>query len=200
MDYKLVTNTCLVCQPISMTDLQTRSEIVPLLWPTKFDATVLSITYGTVSLQPASVLTPTQVKDYPTVQWNKAGHAYYTLIMTDPDAPSRQDCKFREFVHWTVVNIPSTNLKEGQEIVQYLSSGPGQGTGLHRYTFFLFGHSNKIEVKDAVIPNTTPTGRRSFNTFQYAQKHGLGSPLAWNYFEAEWDEYVPIVRKQLGLA
>lgn len=35
------------------------------------------------------------------------GETSYTLVMTDPDAPSRADPKFRQFRHWVVrVSIP----------------------------------------------------------------------------------------------
>lgn len=40
-------------------------------------------------------MTPTEVKDEPTVQFNADQSGYYTLIMTDPDAPSRKNPKFR---------------------------------------------------------------------------------------------------------
>lgn len=51
-----------------------------------------------VSANEGNELTPTQVKDSPKVEWNAESNAFYTLCMTDPDAPSRQDPKFREVV------------------------------------------------------------------------------------------------------
>ena len=52
-------------------------------------------------------LTPTLVKDAPSyVSWPTEPGSFYTLCMTDPDAPSRQEPKFREWHHWLVVNIP----------------------------------------------------------------------------------------------
>ncbi|CAH0698569.1 unnamed protein product [Spodoptera exigua] len=49
-------------------------------------------------------LTPTQVKDQPVVQWAAKEEEYYTLAMVDPDAPSREDPKFREWHHWLNLN------------------------------------------------------------------------------------------------
>ena len=41
-------------------------------------------------------LTPTQVKDPPIqVKWPTESGAFYTLCMTDPDAPSRQAPEYR---------------------------------------------------------------------------------------------------------
>lgn len=41
-------------------------------------------------------LTPTQVKDMPTVKWSVDPSALYTLVFIDPDAPSRQEPTQRE--------------------------------------------------------------------------------------------------------
>lgn len=40
-------------------------------------------------------LTPTQVKDIPTVKWVADNAEFYTVCMTDPDAPSRSQPDFR---------------------------------------------------------------------------------------------------------
>lgn len=42
-----------------------------------------------VKVEMGNVLTPTQVKNPPTVTWDVEDEALYTLCMTDPDAPSR---------------------------------------------------------------------------------------------------------------
>lgn len=49
-----------------------------------------------VSADSGNVLTPTQVKDVPEVIWNADSNALYTLCLTDPDAPSRQEPTYRE--------------------------------------------------------------------------------------------------------
>lgn len=41
-------------------------------------------------------LTPAVVKDIPKVEWNADASALYTLCLTDPDAPSRQEPTYRE--------------------------------------------------------------------------------------------------------
>lgn len=45
-----------------------------------------------------NTLTPTQVKHAPAVSWAAEPDGLYTLVMTDPDSPSRADPKFREWV------------------------------------------------------------------------------------------------------
>lgn len=34
------------------------------------------------------------------------GETSYTLVMTDPDDPSREDSKYRQFRHWVVRLTP----------------------------------------------------------------------------------------------
>lgn len=38
--------------------------------------------------------------------------------------------------------------------------------------------------------------RNKFSTREFAKKHGLGSALAGNLFQAEYDDYVPILHSQ----
>jgi len=82
-------------------------------------------------------LTPTQVKDIPTVKWNSESGILYTLLMTDPDAPTRSNATFGEVRHWLVVNIPDNDVSKGNTLFEYIGSGPPK-----RYWFtsiLLFG-------------------------------------------------------------
>lgn len=99
-------------------------------------------------------LTPTQVKDKPAVQLEGSADGLYTLIMTDPDAPSRTNPVHREFLHWTVINIPGGDVAAGQEVFGYIGSGPPEKTGLHRYIFFLFKQNGEIQYTDAPVSST----------------------------------------------
>lgn len=63
------------------------------------------------------------------MKWNAESGALYTLCMTDPDAPSRQNPKFREWHHWLVGNIPGSDIAKGDTLSAYVGSGPPQGTG-----------------------------------------------------------------------
>lgn len=100
-------------------------------------------------------LTPTQVQNKPNVSWTAEPETFYTLIMSDPDAPSRTDPKFREVCHWTVVNIPGTDLNKGDALFDYIGSGPPEGTGLHRYVFLLFKqHDGQVQTDEEHVPST----------------------------------------------
>lgn len=101
-----------------------------------------------VSASLGNELTPTQVKDKPTLTWNAENDAFYTLLLVDPDAPSRQNPKYREYRHWLVMNIPGTSIDQGDEVIGYMGSGPPKDTGLHRYIFLIYKQPNGIIQHD----------------------------------------------------
>ncbi|XP_053953396.1 protein D2-like [Anastrepha ludens] len=145
-------------------------------------------------------VTPTQVKHQPKVEWKPASaDTYYTLLMTDPDVPSRAKPESREFEHWLVGNIPGDQLNKGEVISEYVGSGAPKGTGLHRYVFLLFQQAKKLEFTETRATNKSMEGRQKFSTKNFVEKYGLGVPVAGNFFQAQYDDSVPELYKQLGL-
>ncbi|XP_075650547.1 CEN-like protein 1 [Castanea sativa] len=101
----------------------------------------------------------------------------YTLIMTDPDAPSPSDPYLREHLHWMVTDIPgTTDASFGKEIVSYETPKPV--VGIHRYVFILFKQTGRQTVR-------SPTTRDYFNTRRFSAENGLGLPVAAVYFNAQ---------------
>ncbi|KAL7729166.1 hypothetical protein ACLKA6_009631 [Drosophila palustris] len=149
------------------------------------------------AVQEGNELTPTQVKDQPEVIWEAEQGQLYTLLMVDPDAPSRTDPKWREILHWAVINIPGNKLNSGHSLAEYIGSGPPEGSGLHRYVFLLYRQGQKIDDSQH-IDKRTREGRLSFSARQFAEKHGLGQPIAGSFYQAQYDDYVPILHKSLS--
>ncbi|GLJ55973.1 hypothetical protein SUGI_1201590 [Cryptomeria japonica] len=103
--------------------------------------------------------------------------SFFTLIMTDPDAPNPSDPTGREYLHWLVTDIPGTKSTSfGREIIGYESPNPM--VGIHRYVLTLFKQSGKGRVD---LPNS----RRRFKTRAFAESNGLGLPVAAIYFNAQ---------------
>ncbi|GMN44639.1 hypothetical protein TIFTF001_013833 [Ficus carica] len=101
----------------------------------------------------------------------------YTLIMTDPDAPSPSNPHLREHLHWLVTDIPgTTDASFGKEIVSYESPKPV--VGIHRYVFILFKQKGRQTV-------TCPASRDYFNTRTFSDENNLGLPVAAVYFNAQ---------------
>jgi len=159
----------------------------------------LEVKFGSNSANLGNTLTPTQVKDPPTVNWPADANSMYTLIMTDPDAPSRKEPKFREWHHWLVVNIPGTNVKSGEALAEYVGAGPPKGTGLHRYVLLVYKQSGKIQDKEhGHLTNRSGDKRGGWKAETFVKKHHLEGPVAGNFFQAEWDDYVPKLYEQLS--
>lgn len=142
-------------------------------------------------------MTPTQVKDEPSVSWDADASTFYTLCMTDPDAPSRKEPTFREWHHWLVGNIPGSDVKKGEVLSAYIGSGPPQGTGLHRYVFLVYKQNGKLTFDEKRLPNNSGDNRGGFKISAFAEKYKL-ELLAGNLYQAEWDDYVPKLYEQLG--
>ncbi|KAI8885140.1 PEBP-like protein, partial [Backusella circina FSU 941] len=67
----------------------------------------------------------------------------YTMMMIDPDAPSRDDPKYRYYRHWVLAGIPaSSDLSHASVKASYLSPTPPKGSGDHRYLFLLYKQPN----------------------------------------------------------
>ncbi|PAV80546.1 hypothetical protein WR25_11395 isoform A [Diploscapter pachys] len=176
-----------------------KHEVVPDVVKTA-PAKVVKVNYDSgVEVNLGNVLTPTQVKDMPKLAWEADSGALYTVLMTDPDAPSRKDPKFREWHHWLVINVPGSDISKGDTIAQYIGSGPPEKTGLHRYVFLIWKQPGKIsDPEHGVLTNRSGDNRGGFKAEAFVAKHKLGNPVAGNFYQAEWDSYVPILYKQLG--
>ncbi|XP_071801019.1 protein D2-like [Asterias amurensis] len=141
--------------------------------------------------QMGNVCTPTQIQNQPTVTWPIEEGALYTVVMTDPDAPSRADPKFREWRHWLVVNVSNNDISSGSVRSEYIGAGPPKDTGLHRYVILIYKQPGFINPeKIPFYPNCDINGRAKWKVREFAESHGLGNPVAGNFLQAEHDEYV----------
>lgn len=162
-------------------------------------AQICKVSYPTgIKVQMGNELTPRQVKDIPHVKWEADDSSFYTLCLTDPDIPSRDKPDLREWHHWLVGNIPGTNINQGETLTEYVGSGPPKGTGLHRYIFLIYKQKSKLKFDEQRLFNNSADNRANFSTKKFADKYEMGDPIAGNFYQAEWDDYVPILYKQLG--
>ncbi|KAK4879919.1 hypothetical protein RN001_008065 [Aquatica leii] len=134
-------------------------------------------------------LTPTDVKSCPSVTWMSRDTHYYTLCMTDPDAPSRKNPVYREWHHWLMVNIPGSSISLGETLSEYIGSAPPEGTGLHRYVFLVYEQPKKLAFDEERLCNTSAHNRAKFKIKKFADKYRLGNPIAGNYFMAKYDAF-----------
>lgn len=139
----------------------------------------------------------------PSVQFTPSGAnagKKYTLIMSDPDAPSRATHEFREFIHWVVSDITAESLAscgpvQGTTVVDYLGVGAPYNSGKHRYIFLLF------EQPDEATPANLEeafAGRGGKKACVAAKAAGLGSVVGVNFFESQWDESIDAIHIGMG--
>ncbi|KAJ8027426.1 Phosphatidylethanolamine-binding protein-like F40A3.3 [Holothuria leucospilota] len=150
-----------------------------------------------VKAELGNVVTPTQMQDIPQVSWDTESGALYTVIMTDPDAPSRSKPKYREWHHWLVHDVPGLDLSKGKTHAAYIGAGPPKGSGLHRYVILIYKQPGPLTIEEPAKPRST-AGRASWKANDFAAKYNLGSPVAANFVQAEWDDYVPKLYESLG--
>ncbi|CAI6348591.1 unnamed protein product [Macrosiphum euphorbiae] len=144
-------------------------------------------------------LTPTNVKDQPSVSWNADSNSFYTLCLTEPDDPSRAEPTQREWHHWLVGNIPGGNVSLGETLSGYIGSGPPPNIGLNRYVFLVYQQPSKLSFDEPRLSNRSVEHRNKFSINRFALKYNLGTPVAGNFYLAQYDDYVPILYQLLGI-
>ncbi len=116
--------------------------------------------------------------------------------MTDPDAPSRKEPTRGEIKHWLVVNIPGFQISKGETLAAYRGSGPSLGSGFHRYVFLVYKQPGILAHTETPVGNRSREGRVNFKIRDFAKKYNLGEPIAANFYEAQYDDYVPSFHSQ----
>ncbi|KAI4492287.1 hypothetical protein M0802_009868 [Mischocyttarus mexicanus] len=158
----------------------------------------IEVKYGKNVVDLGTELTPTQTQEIPEIHYKHDGGVLYTLIMTDPDIPTRG--YNREFRHWIVGNIPEENVAKGEIIAEYVGPAPPKDTGKHRYVFLLYKQNQgAITFDERRLSNRDGRFRSRFSTKKFVEKYNLEGPIAGNFMRVEYDDNVPSYHKRLGL-
>src|SRR5277367_5632200 len=86
----------------------------------------------------------------------------YAAIMVDPDAPSKNDPKFKYWLHWLVLN-------NNESYVDFHPPAPPKGSGEHRYYFLIYKQARCLDL-NALEKITI---RSNFSPVQFANKYYL---------------------------
>ncbi|KAF8390152.1 hypothetical protein HHK36_024674 [Tetracentron sinense] len=137
----------------------------------------ISVHYGSMTIYNGCEVKPSISRNPPVIRITGNANDLYTLVMTDPDAPTPANPTERELLHWIVVDIPGgSDPSQGNEIVPYMDPRPQ--LGIHGFVFVLFQQTTPLPSVEL------PTSRFNFNTRAFADKLGLGLPVAGIYFNA----------------
>lgn len=119
--------------------------------------------------------------------------------MSCPDAPDANNPIWREFLHWLVVNVPGKDVDKGEIFSPYLGPAAPKTGGMMRYVFLVYEQPGKLDFDEPYVSHTKLEGHANFKIEKFAEKYNLGDPVAGNIFRGQWDEYVPILHKNMGI-
>eukprot|EP00808_Paulinella_micropora_P025967 g61366.t1 len=150
------------------------------------------------------VLTP------PKVSWLAKQDKLYTVVILDPDAPSRKKPTNGPWLHYLIVNVPGADIYwlhylivnipgadtgSGKCLAEYVGVGAPKGTGHHRYVYLVYQQKEKMEAQEKPMKAAGGggAGRSKFSWLDgFVAKNLKGASLvAANFLEAEYDESVP---------
>ncbi|KAI8371037.1 phosphatidylethanolamine-binding protein [Blakeslea trispora] len=108
----------------------------------KYTSSGQSVDYG-------NLLTVSGTSEQPLVKFRVPDASqFYTLVMTDPDAPSAINPIYGPWRHWIVTNIDGENPEMSiqspdNQLSPYVGPGPPPNSGDHRYIFLLYQQATR---------------------------------------------------------
>ncbi|KAL2279563.1 hypothetical protein FJTKL_13428 [Diaporthe vaccinii] len=127
--------------------------LVSAQWPSSKHAE-LGNTIKPKKLQDEPAITLTRPKSTEGT-CSSTANIMYTVTLTDPDAPSRDDPKWSEMCHWIATGLATSDNADSscsssltlsltglEELMSYYPPGPPEKTGKHRYVLFVFAPAN----------------------------------------------------------
>ncbi len=125
----------------------------------------------------------------------------YTLLLVDPDAPSRIHHDMREFIYWAVLNINDADVSKGDLALSYMGPAPAYASGLHRYVFCLYKQKKPFspaQVKQSADFFSVRKGICSFDWVTSQQDILQAVPVGVEAFLSEWDLSVDDAHAAMG--
>lgn len=112
----------------------------------------------------------------PKITFHRFPNDYYTIIMVDPDAPSRSNPIYKYWLHLLIIN-------NDQIIIPYHPPSPPKKSGKHRYIFYLVKQTHQINMKNLNLLNDN-SHRSNFNLADFII-HNQMKIIESVYFETE---------------
>ncbi|KAF9766888.1 hypothetical protein IL306_000640 [Fusarium sp. DS 682] len=168
------------------------AQIIPTVMDDFPPALALRVSWKHDSAKLGNTLKPDNLQKAPSIHLDKvesdassgtqlSKHISYVVILTDPDAPSRDDPKWSEFCHWIAT---STHLKSSttskhhlKDIIEYKPPSPPPKTGKHRYVFFTFiaanGTTSKLHLSKPEERKHWGSDHAGHGVREWAHENGL---------------------------
>lgn len=176
-----------------------RAEIIPTVIQDFLPSLTVNVTWPTnKTADLGNTIKPKHLQDVPFVTLEDGPtpnldrerllSMEYTIAMTDPDAPSRDNPEWSEMCHWIATGITiniekwtadseKSKPKKLKEIMEYKPPGPPPKTGKHRYVILVFAPKNGTTSRlDLTKPNDRQhwgTGKERHGVRDWAEENGL---------------------------
>lgn len=172
------------------------AEIIPTVIDDFIPALTLTVSWPNETAKLGNTIDPDELQDAPTVKLHGLHHLnwsglQYTITLTDPDAPSRDNPEWSEMCHWIATKISVTspsieegyNLKKLKDVMPYKPPGPPSNTGKHRYVFLAFAPANgttkKLRLSKPSDRQHWGTGKERHGVRDWAAQNGLAPVGEW---------------------
>eukprot|EP00088_Acartia_fossae_P053021 TRINITY_DN6016_c0_g1_i2.p1 TRINITY_DN6016_c0_g1~~TRINITY_DN6016_c0_g1_i2.p1 ORF type:complete len:480 (-),score=84.01 TRINITY_DN6016_c0_g1_i2:110-1549(-) len=134
-----------------------------------------------------NMVKPREAASQPEVTWKSKEDDIWCLALTGLDTHLTEENQ--EYVHWLVGNIKGSDLTSGQELFNYMQPFPPFGTGYHRFAFVLYKQEGIMDFSSfSNDKSTTSLAERTFNTYEFYQKHQDDlTPAGLAFFQSDWD-------------
>ncbi|CAH1779395.1 unnamed protein product, partial [Owenia fusiformis] len=155
----------------------------------------LAVTYNgdsneSVPVYTGNVLTPSQARDPPIVNFEADPADLYTLVLSNPDGNLIDPSK--ETLHMLIGNIPGNAVQDGETLCDYLQPFPPKGVGYQRLVFILYKQEKKLDFSNEKRPDRCISlQERTFCTqdFYRAYEDDL-TPVGLSFFQTQWEKNV----------
>ncbi|KAI9480991.1 MAG: phosphatidylethanolamine-binding protein [Benjaminiella poitrasii] len=177
----------LVTMEMNLNEALKKADISPGIVPENFTpSTLISAQFPSgedVAL--GNFFKPSESNETPKVTFVAPDQdAQYTLLVVDPDAPTKENPKWGPYRHWIVTNIPgSGDFSQATEVEPYLGPGPPPKTGDHRYIFLLYKQPATQEVNFGTLAKE----RNNWEYQPLVEKNNL-ELIAVNFFISRNEE------------
>ncbi|GAA5926503.1 hypothetical protein JCM3775_001036 [Rhodotorula graminis] len=144
------------------------SSVIPSTFKNQI---AVQATYGAFgNVQPGSTYSVADTQAEPTISFNAppGPDSRFTVVVADPDAPSRDDQKWSPFLHFVLADVVP-GKEAGQSVVTYMGPAPPQGTGPHRYAILVYAQAVDHTPE---LPGQ-PDDRQSFPLGQFVKDNQL---------------------------
>ncbi|AEX61157.1 phosphatidylethanolamine-binding protein-like protein [Megavirus courdo11] len=103
-------------------------------------------------------------QELPKINFTKHNSDKYTIIMVDPDAPSRKNPIYKYFLHWLIIN-------NNEIIMDFTPPAPPKNSGPHRYFIFVLKQNKLLNSSSIKINNKMK--REKFNLAEFIADNDL---------------------------